>query len=75
MNGHKNWNHWNVKLWLFNDENWHRIVVNKVRRTSNLDDAARWILESVETPCTPDGAPFTFTSIRAALRGLQNPRA
>ena len=68
-NGHKNYNHWNVSLWLFNDEPLYRMMCNKVRRSSSLNDAATWILESIETEHTPDGAPWTKTAIRAALVG------
>ena len=27
-NGHKNWNHWNVSLWLYNDEAMYREMVH-----------------------------------------------
>ena len=71
MNGHKNWNHWNVSLWLFNEEPMYRMMCNEVQRARTLDDAARNILHNLSGGIyihTPDGAPYTFTSIRAALR-------
>ena len=69
-NGHKNWNHWNVSLWLFNDEALYRLVMRHVRPSQNsLDVAAALILEELP-PETPDRAPYTFSSVRAALRGL-----
>ena len=67
MNGHKNWNHWNVSLWLFNDEGLYRWMRSCVRVTSTKDDAARRIMESLGEQETPDGAPHTYTSVRAAL--------
>mgnify|MGYP004457359193 FL=1 len=67
MNGHKNWNHWNVSLWLFNDEGLYRWMRSCVRVTSTKDDAARRIMESLGEQETPDGAPYTYTSVRAAL--------
>ena len=70
-NGHKNWNHWNVSLWLFNDEHYYQILKDKVRRCSNLNDAAVWIRESIESETTPDGAPWSKTAIRAALVGIR----
>jgi len=80
-NGHKNWNHWNVSLWLFNTENLYDQMCWEVSISRTLDEAARGILTSMQryrthqeglswyygNPTTPDGAPYTFTSIRAAL--------
>ena len=67
--GHKNWNHWNVSLWLFNDEGLYSIVVRHVRRRSGTkDEAARRILSELPEK-TPDGAPYTFSSVRAAIAG------
>ena len=79
-NGHKNWNHWNVSLWLFNEEGLYRAVCAYVDRSGTLDEAAQLVLEHVQRissatdrhpVTTPDGAPYTFTSIRAALTGLR----
>ena len=39
-NGHKNWNHWNVSLWLFNDERRYKIM-RQVIEKETLDDSAR----------------------------------
>jgi hypothetical protein len=79
-NGHKNWNHWNVSLWLFNEEPLYRAVCAYVERSCTLDEAAELVLEHVQSissatdrhpVTTPDGAPYTFTSIRAALAGFR----
>jgi len=69
-NGHKNWNHWNVSLWLFNDESLYWLMVFAVDEQPTRDDAAWFILSKVGNE-TPDGAPYTFTSIRAALVGWE----
>ena len=71
MNGHKNWNHWNVSLWLFNDEGLYRLMVGIVRRSSTKDIAAKEILGYLPKR-TPDGAPYTYTSVRAALVGWED---
>lgn len=74
FNGHRNWNHWNVSLWLFNDEPLYIAMKVAVAHTDTLDDAARELLglmrqdQHTPTPETPDGAPYTFTSVRAALK-------
>ena len=68
FNGHKNWNHWNVALWINNDQGLYDLAWEATRRYSR-DEAARRILDALP-PATPDGAPYTFTSVRAALRGF-----
>jgi len=89
-NGHKNWNHWNVSLWLFNDEGLYNLMSECVRRAPTLDVAARNLLHLIAgnaalwhtdgvtllgadmgPAATPDGAPYTFTSVRAALVGWE----
>ena len=73
FNGHKNWNYWNVALWLFNDEGLYRMVQGYVKTSKTKDEAAKYILgylnrSGVEK--TPDGAPYTVSAIRAAIRDL-----
>ena len=79
--GQKNWNHWNVSLWLFNEECLYRAMCCYVRRADTLDEAAGLILAHVQRigsaterhpVTTPDGAPYTFTSIRAAIANWQH---
>lgn len=72
-NGHKNWNHWNVALWLNNDPSLYSVVrYYKDECPNNLNAAARRILDDLTKDCglthTPDGAPYTLTAIRAAIR-------
>lgn len=74
FNGHKNWNHWNVALWLFNDQAMHlQLVKSWKKNKTNKDECAVWLtfnLYQLGYFYTPDGAPITKTAIRAALRGL-----
>jgi hypothetical protein len=101
MNGHKNWNHWNVSLWLTNDEELYKLISDHVMLSATLDEAAIYILHELKhhgadypgvvnsvskikseedggwsrtinkQAWTPDGAPYTLTSIRAALKGFR----
>lgn len=74
FNGHRNWNHWNVSLWINNDEGLYSLARDAVRHTKNRDDAARYFLNDLEdcgVPLkTPDGAPYTLSSVRAAMREM-----
>ena len=72
-NGHKNWNHWNVNLWINNDEHLYRLARDYCRSNTSRDNAAREFvadLAAVGTTHTPDGAPYTATTVRAAMRGM-----
>ena len=65
-NGHKNWTHWNVSLWLNNDEDLYR-QMRKLASAFTREVAARKLLQCLP-PETPDGAKYSVTSIRAAMR-------
>lgn len=72
-NGHKNWNHWNVSLWISNDEGLYRLAKSCIKNFGRKDWAADAMLEelySCSVHSTPDGAPYTKTSIRAAMVGM-----
>ena len=71
--GHKNWNHWNVSLWIGNDEGLYQMAKGYIRRCRTLNEAAIAILEDLHergVTRTPDGAKYTKTSIRAAITDL-----
>lgn len=77
-NGHKNWNFWNVSLWLNNDEGLYRQTYNAAHfrhrnGRTDRDVAAKVVFESLRDAGihkTPDGAPYTIASIRAAMVGM-----
>ena len=70
FNGHKNWNHWNVSLWINNDEGLYRMAMEYAKRYT-LNVAAECILDELQGQKTPDGAPYTYSSIRAAISGMR----
>jgi hypothetical protein len=68
-NGHKNWNHWNVSLWINNDEGLYRLAKYCIRATGNRNEAAVRFQRSVDGK-TPDGAPYSVGAIKAAMVGM-----
>lgn len=75
-NGHKNWNHWNVSLWINNDEGLYRLAQDCIRQNqsrthSSRSAAVRAFLAQVGADKTPDGAPYTASSVRAAMVGME----
>ena len=71
-NGHKNYNHWNVSLWINNDE-WLYSQAIAFQRRRTKDEAARDLLaylQEMGQHKTPDGAPYSVSSIRAAMVGM-----
>lgn len=73
-NGHRNWNHWNVSLWLNNDERLWREMIHFIGYAKRKADAARMMLDSLRSAGathTPDGAPYSKTTILAAMRGWE----
>lgn len=75
-NGHKNYNCWNVSLWLNNDEGLYRLMKECLGYTwnsrANKDSAAHMfirIMHKRKTPKTPDGVRYTFSSVRSAIAG------
>lgn len=73
-NGHKNWNHWNVSLWINNDEGLYNLAKESLRGAKTKGRAALVMLEALQDgglTKTPDGAPYSLSSVRAAMNGME----
>lgn len=68
-NGHPSWNFWNVSVWLSYPEDRYYHVMALCQRHGK-DRAANLLFEELGGTNTPDGAPFTRSSIRHGLRHL-----
>lgn len=69
-NGHKNYNAWNVSLWLNNDEGYYRCMLDCIRTTNNRREAAEKLLEYLPE-MTGDKVKFTLTNCQLAMVGLK----
>ena len=68
-NGHRCRNAWNVSLWLNNEEGTYRLMRECIRYTRNRREAAERMMGYLPEK-TPDGVPYTKTSVREAMIGL-----
>jgi hypothetical protein len=69
-NGHKTWNHWNVSLWINNDEGLYNLARGFVRQYGAKEGAQRLFDHHLAGQKTPDGAPYRISYVRAALVGI-----
>ena len=72
FNGHKNWNHWNVSLWINNDKALYLMARDYVKINTRQNAAERMLdtLHDLGIYKTPDGAPYSVSSIRAVMVGM-----
>ena len=79
-NGHKNWNHWKVSLWINNDECLYELAQLCLKDAKQSDTrkqgesitelAAKMFFVRAEEGRTLDSAPYSISSIKAAIAGI-----
>lgn len=72
-NGHPSWEHWNVCLWIGNDEGLYRLAQSCSRECSSPAAAARMFIAAIHpTTRTPDGCTYTQDRVERAITNLFN---
>ena len=69
MNGYRNWNHYNVALWMHNDRELYRMMIEAVQDSAILEQAIVKVHNRLKGDKTQDGAAFTLAAIREAMEG------
>lgn len=72
-NGHKNYNHWNVSLWINSDEGLYSMARHCIRSSKDRNTAAERMLLTLQMAneyVTPDGVRYSKASIRSAMVGM-----
>jgi hypothetical protein len=78
-NGHKNWAHWNVSLWVNNDEGLYRNAMLWLQASGgSRKRAARAMFHALTSadfgtpiPKTPDGARYSISALYHAMDGMK----
>ena len=71
MNGYRNWNHYNVSLWMHNDRALYRMMISTVQDSGTLEQAIVSVYNELKGGKTQDCAPFTLAAIREAMEGQE----
>lgn len=71
MNGYRNWNHYNVALWMHNDRELYRVMVSTVQDSATLEQAIVKVHNQLKGQKTQDGAAFTLAAVREAMEGQE----
>jgi hypothetical protein len=79
-NGHPSKGHWNIALWIGNDEPIYRFAMDCIRdakreRTSEYgwqSRAAHKFMHAFQGDKTPDGFNYTLSRVKAALADLDS---
>lgn len=69
-NGHESHAHWNVSLWIGNDEGLYNFALFALKNAETTEEAAAHMMLSLGNNETPDGTPYTYPTVLAAITGL-----
>jgi len=69
-NGYKDWDHWNVSLWINNDETIYGAAYIMVA-SMGAKKAAGVLSKTLSGTKTPDGAKYTYNNIYSTLLDME----
>ena len=69
-NGHKNRNHWNVSLWINNDQTLHAMAKSFKKQFTTARYAAKVMLRHLPAK-TPDGCAYSISALSKAIASLE----
>jgi len=69
-NGHKDWDYWNVSLWINNDETIYGAAYIMVSQMG-AKEAAKTLAKAIAGTKTPDGAKYTYNNIYSTLLDME----
>ena len=69
-NGHKDWDYWNVSLWINNDETIYGAAYIMVAHMG-AKKAAGILAKTLKGTKTPDGAKYTYNNIYSTLLDME----
>ena len=72
-NGYRNWTCWNVALWIGSDEGLYRLAKQCLKVNKLRGDAAEEFVEILAengVTKTPDGAKYSKSAVRAAMKEM-----
>lgn len=69
-NGHRNWNAWNVSLWIYNEENTYKYARDLVKKYG-VKKATKLLIRDYLPPKTPDGATYNNLCVKLALEDME----
>jgi hypothetical protein len=69
-NGYKDWDHWNVSLWINNDETIYGAAYIMVS-SMGAKKAAGVLSKTLAGTKTPDGAKYTYNNIYSTLLDME----
>jgi hypothetical protein len=70
-NGYKNYNFWNISLYINNDENLYELAIMCINKHNNIKLATLVFIDNLTHCYTPDGVLWTKCGIYNALLSLK----
>lgn len=70
-NGYKNYNYWNISLYINNDQNLYDLAIISINKHNNVKLATLVFIDNLNSCYTPDGVLWTKAGVYSALLSLK----